>query len=197
MSNVIARSFLSDESIEQLENSEGAKNVVAKQKRIDGLKRTEMDSRVNLELLYRTSSELNREIFELNKLGFFKRLLRGKEIDEQIQELTGKLRILESDIDATIEKIELTEKIIKRLEAELARYSAELAKVGLSLEDIVREYNLIKQELEQRAKSPKTAPQTPVQKQQPKRMTQTEKFNLRVAKQLQMQAERNKQPGEE
>jgi len=197
MSNVIARSFLSDESIEQLENSEGAKNVVAKQKRIDGLKRTEMDSRVNLELLYRTSSELNREIFELNKLGFFKRLLRGKEIDEQIQELTGKLRILESDIDATIEKIELTEKIIKKLEAELARYSAELAKVGLSLEDIVREYNLIKQELEQRAKSPKTTPQTPVQKQQPKRMTQTEKFNLRVAKQLQMQAERNKQPGEE
>ena len=197
MSNVIARSFLSDESLEQLENSDGAKNVVEKQKRIDGLKRTEMDSRVNLELLYRTASEFNREIAELNKLGFFKRLLRGKEIDAQIQELTGKLRVLESDIDATIEKIELTEKIIKRLEAELARYSAELAKVGLSLEDIVREYNLIKQELEQRAKSPKTTPQTPVQKQQPKRMTQTEKFNLRVAKQLQMQAERNKQPGEE
>lgn len=197
MSNVIARSFLSDESFEQLENSEGVRNVVAKQLSVAHLNQSVIDSRANLELLYRTASVFNKDIAELEKLGFFKRLLKGKEIDAQLEELRGKVRLLDCDINETIEKIELTEKIIKRIEAELSSYGAELAKVGLTLEDIVREYNLIKQELTMRAAAKNATPSDVTAKQQPKRMTQTEKFNLRVAKQMQMQAKRNKQPGEE
>lgn len=198
MSNVVARSFLNDESVIKLESSEGSKNVVKKQQEIDDLKQKEIDSRVDLELLYRNASENNKELGELMSIGFFGRLFKKKEIEAKIAELQGIKRNFDTEINATIEKIELIEKISSRLKAELERYSAELAKVGLTPEDIIAEYNLIKQELIQREqlKTAKAVPSSEPQKPKSTRMSQVDRFNARFAKHIQMKGKQDSVPQE-
>ena len=189
MSNVAARSFLNDESLELLNNSYGAKNVVAKQKEIQEMEQKALDTRVDLELLFRKSSENNKAICELRGIGFFGRLFKKKEIQAELAKLEGIKREFDNDISATVDRIDLIEKIVGRMKTELAKHTAELAKVGLTPEDIIAEYNLITKELEEKAKA---KPAVPVQEsksakittgtKQSSRMSPLDKFNNRMRK---------------
>lgn len=203
MANNVARSFLNDTSFILLESSEGAKNVVKKQQEIKDMEQKAIDTRVDLECLFRNSSDNNKAICELRGIGFFGRLFKKKEIEAKLAKLEGIKRELDNDISATVDRIDLIEKILGRLKTEFAKYSEELAKVGLTPEDIIAEYNLIKQELAEKAQAktvqsqsaPNQTIATPVQpSQKPKnsRMSQVDKFNMRLAKFNQMNAD--KQP---
>lgn len=201
MANNVARSFLNDTSLILLESSEGAKNVVKKQQEIKDMEQKAIDTRVDLECLFRNSSDNNKAICELRGIGFFGRLFKKKEIEAKLAKLEGIKRELDNDISATVDRIDLIEKILGRLKTEFAKYSEELAKVGLTPEDIIAEYNLIKQELAEKAQAktvqsqsaPNQTIATPVQpSQKPKnsRMSQVDKFNMRLAKFNQMNADK-------
>lgn len=201
MANNVARSFLNDTSLILLESSEGAKNVVKKQQEIKDMEQKAIDTRVDLECLFRNSSDNNKAICELRGIGFFGRLFKKKEIEAKLAQLEGIKRELDNDISATVDRIDLIEKILGRLKTEFAKYSEELAKVGLTPEDIIAEYNLIKQELAEKAQAktvqsqsaPNQTIATPVQpSQKPKnsRMSQVDKFNMRLAKFNQMNADK-------
>ena len=193
MANNIARSFLNDTSIVLLESSEGAKNVVKKQQEIKDFEQKLMDTRVDLERLFRNSSDNNKAICELRGIGFFGRLFKKKEIEAKLAKHEGIKREFDNDISATVDRINLIEKILGRLKTELAKYSEELAKVGLTPEDIIAEYNLIKQELVEKAQA-KPAPVQEVPKAEPKqakittgskqstRLSPLDKFNNRMKK---------------
>ena len=201
MANNIARSFLNDTSVILLESSEGAKNVVKKQQEISEFEQKEIDTRVELELLFKKSSENNKAICDLRGIGFFGRLFKKKEIQAQIEKLEGIKRELDNDISATVDRIDLIEKILGRLKTELAKYAEELAKVGLTPEDIIAEYNLIKQELAEKAQA-KPAPVQEAPKSETKpvkittgtkqttRLSPIDRFNNRMKKFQEMQAQK-------
>lgn len=201
MANNVARSFLNDTSVVLLENSEGAKNVVKKQQEISEFEQKEIDTRLELELLFKKSSENNKAICDLRGIGFFGRLFKKKEIQAQIEKLEGIKRELDNDISATVDRIDLIEKILGRLKTELAKYAEELAKVGLTPEDIIAEYNLIKQELAEKAQS-KPAPVQEAPKAETKpvkittgtkqttRLSPIDRFNNRMKKFQEMQAQK-------
>lgn len=201
MANNVARSFLNDTSVVLLENSEGAKNVVKKQQEISEFEQKEIDTRLELELLFKKSSENNKAICDLRGIGFFGRLFKKKEIQAQIEKLEGIKRELDNDISATVDRIDLIEKILGRLKTELAKYAEELAKVGLTPEDIIAEYNLIKQELAEKAQS-KPAPVQEGPKAETKpvkittgtkqttRLSPIDRFNNRMKKFQEMQAQK-------
>ena len=89
--------------------------------------------------MFKKSSENNKAICDLRGIGFFGRLFKKKEIQAQIEKLEGIKRELDNDISATVDRIDLIEKILGRLKTELAKYAEELAKVGLTPEDIIAE----------------------------------------------------------
>ena len=193
MANNIARSFLNDTSVILLESSEGARNVVKKQQELRGFEQKGIDKRVELEVLFKKSSDNNKAICDLRGIGFFGRLFKKKEIEAELAKLEGIKRELDNDISATIDKIDLIEKIVSRLKTELAKYAEELAKVGLTPEDIVAEYNLIKQELAIKAQTKpasvqeeKKAESKPAKittgTKQSTRMSPLDKFNSRMRK---------------
>lgn len=194
MANIVARSFLNDESVALLDASEGARNIVEKQKEIGEFKQKQIDARVELESLYRNSSENNKELGEIMSIGFFGKLFKKKEIEAKRAELEGVKRNIDDDINATIQKLDLIEKILNRLNAEFRRCSEELAKVGLTPEDIIAEYNLIKQELAEKAlqvsSEQKQSKSASAKKSQSTKMSQIDKFNMRLAKFNQMNAEK-------
>lgn len=201
MANNVARSFLNDTSVVLLENSEGAKNVIKKQQEISEFEQKEIDTRLELELLFKKSSENNKAICDLRGIGFFGRLFKKKEIQAQIEKLEGIKRELDNDISATVDRIDLIEKILGRLKTELAKYAEELAKVSLTPEDIIAEYNLIKQELAEKAQS-KPAPVQEAPKVETKpvkittgtkqttRLSPIDRFNNRMKKFQEMQAQK-------
>ena len=201
MANNVARSFLNDTSVVLLENSEGAKNVVKKQQEISEFEQKEIDTRLELELLFKKSSENNKAICDLRGIGFFGRLFKKKEIQAQMEKLEGIKRELDNDISATVDRIDLIEKILGRLKTELAKYAEELAKVGLTPEDIIAEYNLIKQELAEKAQA-KPAPVQEAPKAETKpvkittgtkqttRLSPIDRFNNRMKKFQEMQAQK-------
>jgi len=202
MANNVARSFLNDTSAVLLENSEGAKNVVKKQQEIGEFEQKEIDTRVELELLFKKSSENNKAICDLRGIGFFGRLFKKKEIQAQIEKLEGIKRELDNDISATVDRIDLIEKILGRLKTELAKYAEELAKVGLTPEDIIAEYNLIKQELAEKAQAkPAPVQQAPKVETKPvkittgtkqtTRLSPVDRFNNRMRKFQEMQAQKS------
>ena len=182
MANNVARSFLNDTSLILLESSEGAKNVVKKQQEIKDMEQKAIDTRVDLERLFRKSSDNNKAICELRGIGFFGRLFKKKEIEANLAKLEGIKRELDNDISATVDRIDLIEKILGRLKTEFAKYSEELAKVGLKPEDIIAEYNLIKQELIEKAQA-KTAPvqEAPKAEQKPAKITTGSKQSTRLS----------------
>lgn len=199
MANNIARSFLNDTSIVLLESSEGAKNVVKKQNEIKEFEQKRVDTRVELEQLFRKSSDNNKAICDVKGIGFFGRLFKKKEIQAELAKLEGIKRELDNEISATVDRIDLIDKIVGRLKTEFARYSEELAKVGLTPEDIIAEYNLIKQELVEKAQA-KPAPVQKESNQEPKpakittgtkqttRLSPLDKFNNRMRKYQEYQA---------
>ena len=128
----------------------------------------------------------------------FAKLFKKKELAAKRAKLEGIKRNFENDISATVERIDLIEKILNRTKNELSRYSAELAKVGLTPEDIIAEYNLIKQELAEKEQAKATESQiASVQKEskseqkpvkittgskQSTRLSPLDKFNNRMKK---------------
>lgn len=208
MANNIARSFLNDTSVILLDGSEGAKNVVKKQQEINEMEQKVIDARVDLERLFKNSSDNNKEICDLRGIGFFGRLFKKKEIEAKLAKLEGIKRELDNDISATVDRIELIEKILGRLKTEFAKYSEELAKVGLTPEDIIAEYNLIKQELVEKAQakpasvqeSPKaeTKPvKTTTGTKQTTRLSPVDRFNNRMRKFQEMQAQKTESTEQE
>lgn len=215
MSNIIARSFLNDGSNALLESSEGAKNVIIKKREIDDFKKKEIDARVELEQLLRESSENNEAICEIRGIGFFGRLFKKKEIEAKLARLEGVKRKLDNDINATVERIELIEKILGRLQTEFSKYAEELAKVGLTPEDIISEYNLIKQELAEKAqvkdsskkpeskqvKEDKMSESKPIKSttetKQSTRISPIDRFNDRMRKYQEMQAKKTDESKQE
>lgn len=208
MANNIARSFLNDTSVILLDGSEGAKNVVKKQQEINEMEQKVIDARVDLERLFKNSSDNNKEICDLRGIGFFGRLFKKKEIEAKLAKLEGIKRELDNDISATVDRIDLIEKILGRLKTEFAKYSEELAKVGLTPEDIIAEYNLIKQELVEKAQakpasvqeSPKaeTKPvKTTTGTKQTTRLSPVDRFNNRMRKFQEMQAQKTESTEQE
>lgn len=182
MANNVARSFLNDTSLILLESSEGAKNVVKKQQEIKDMEQKAIDTRVDLEGLFRNSSDNNKAICELRGIGFFGRLFKKKEIEAKLAKLEGIKRELDNDISATVDRIDLIEKILGRLKTEFAKYSEELAKVGLTPEDIIAEYNLIKQELIEKAQAkPAPVQEAPKAEQKPAKITAGSKQSTRLS----------------
>lgn len=182
MANNVARSFLNDTSLILLESSEGAKNVVKKQQEIKDMEQKAIDTRVDLEGLFRNSSDNNKAICELRGIGFFGRLFKKKEIEAKLAKLEGIKRELDNDISATVDRIDLIEKILGRLKTEFAKYSEELAKVGLTPEDIIAEYNLIKQELIEKAQAkPAPVQEAPKAEQKPAKITTGSKQSTRLS----------------
>ena len=186
MSNIVARSFFKDDNISSLENSEGVRNVVNKKRRIEEVKAIIIDLRVSLECNFKSLSEINQSILEIESAGFFEKLFNKKNLEAQKEFLIEQRHLVNQAIDEIKSKIEIFSNEKIRLEQELSQYATELAKISLTIEDILNEYNLIKQELKQRELAKTSSNQGNIQSEKQTKISQVDRFNLKRAKHMQM-----------
>ena len=217
MSNKTARNFLNDTSIELLDNSEGARMVVSKQKKVAKLRITISGYNAEINSNNRKIEDKRKEIANLESTAFLKKLFSAGKIKKEIAALNAKIASLESnnkELNIVLEKLQAESDAI---ESEIAEYAKKLATVGLTPKDIIEEYKLILAEIEERKTKPQESvvqeeqkQETPVVQEEskkqspaPKRkpqdyrgMSQIEKFRARQQRYEELSAEK-KQPGEE
>ena len=208
MKNEKARLFLSDISRRELEASVGTRNVVKKRMLIEKCSGLVAQQNASIESRRKKIAENLEQIESLNQTGFFKKLFSLSETRRKRAALEEQNGIIESEIKSFETSKHTFERDINILETEIADFAKILAETGVTPEDIMVEYHLILNELEEREKQieeSKIAAQKPAEApapiQQPKkkvtkapsqnkqsagRMSQIDRFNARMKKHEEM-----------
>lgn len=150
MANIVARHFLNDRGFKQLESSEGAVNVVHKKKKIGELE----------EIISRLSGYIGRndkkiakketKIAELDSTSFVKKLFSFGKIKKERDAISEEIAVIKEQNAGYDAGIKNAEYEIVFLQNEIKRFAKKLEAVGLTVEDIIAEYNAIVAELKQR-----------------------------------------------
>ncbi len=150
MANILARQFLSDVGFKQLERSEGAVNVVHKKIKIGELEN--IISKLNAYIGRNDKKIAKKEskIAEIEGISFLKKILsfgKFKRERNAIQEQIGAIQEQNDGYDISIKNAEYE---IVVLENDIKAYAKKLESFGLTVDDIMAEYNVIVAELKLR-----------------------------------------------
>lgn len=209
MANSNARKYLNDTSMENLEKSIGTKMVINKQRKIGEI----------VEIIYGYWDQISannekiasnkQEIEALRKTNLLKKLFNIGKIKMQIEVLKEQIDALESknaEIKSTVSRYEYE---LESLRRQIENFGEELSKVGLTVDDIIKEYEIITSEIkEEKNKGQTPAPETkPEVKTEPKveqqkptepkrpvqnvRLSPRERFENRLKKTQEIQARKN------
>ena len=135
MANNIARSFLNDTSVILLDSSEGARNVVKKQQELREFEQKGIDKRVELELLFKKSSDNNKAICDLRGIGFFGRLFKKKEIEAEFNK-----RLENVDLEHKKQVEVLTAEFEERFNNQRIKYEKKLMAMENQISDLEVKY---------------------------------------------------------
>ena len=204
MANTLARKYLNDTSMENLEKSIGTKMIINKQRKIGEI----------IEIIYgywdqvssnneKIASSLT-EIEVLKKTNLLKKLFNIGKIKMQIEALKEQIEALESKNAEIRETVSRYEFELESLRRQIESFGEELSKVGLTIDDIIKEYEIIVNEIKEgknkvQTPAPEVKPESKVAQKpaEPKRPAQNarlsplEKFENRLKKTQEIQSKKS------
>lgn len=147
MANSLAKQYLSEESLEALESSEGAKICIHRMNEVDVLKNKHENNMQQYNTMRERLLDLDKRMKNLQEKGLFAYLFRGKNIKQRKAALETEIGCIEKDICNHLRKTEEIFKELSEKEREIKLFSKKIKIYGLRIEDIVEAYHEIKKRL--------------------------------------------------
>ena len=146
MANSLAMQYLSDESLEALESSEGAIFCVHKPEQLETLRKKHEDNMQEYSLRSNYIKD-KKKVLEDLKSKTFARLFNINKIKQRIAATEADIIKSEEEISAFLKQTEKVYNEILAIEKEIGRFIKKIRIFGLTTDDIKKEYQQIKSRL--------------------------------------------------
>lgn len=145
--------YLSNESLADLNSSDGYIMLIKKPKMVEQLKRSKLQAESSLIPAEKELKERKEQLENINSGNIFKRgfnaLFKGKELAEKRAEIQKIIDTLQAEVDRISATVAKHDEAISALQEEIDEFILKLKAEGLVSEEVVATYHAIKEELEE------------------------------------------------
>ena len=136
--------YLSEESLEKLEQSEGAVILVHKLAEHSELSEKHIKNLSEFRKYDAIISEKKKEIEFAQKQSFVKRFIHMKTVKEKVEELKAEIEVAKKKIEEVLEEDKRVYEQMIKLEREVNSFKQMIRRFGIKPQEIVDEYHKIK-----------------------------------------------------